>query len=197
MNKIMHPIEPEELMAYLDGELPADRTNATAAHLGECAECQGLVSELRNVSQNLKSWKVEPSASALLPAIATALAESRPASRSVFPARRSWREIFSQRRVMVSWLGAAAAICLVVFGAVKFRGGNGNSAVSRSKTTVLLVAPDTAVDAQAQNKEFDRLESFETLQSNPPTRFTLGNRSPKAAHCQSRNPKYLGVGPRH
>ena len=59
MNKIIHPIEPEELMAYLDGELTTDRATAAAAHLGECAECQNLVAELRSVSQNLKTWKVE------------------------------------------------------------------------------------------------------------------------------------------
>jgi anti-sigma factor RsiW len=55
MNKIMHPIEPEELMAYVDGELTADRAAAAAAHLGECVECQGLVAELRSVSQHLKT----------------------------------------------------------------------------------------------------------------------------------------------
>ena len=55
MNKIMHPIEPEELMAYLDGELTADRATATAAHLGECTECQNVVAELRSISQALSS----------------------------------------------------------------------------------------------------------------------------------------------
>ncbi len=40
MNQILHPIEPEELMAYLDGELTADRASATATHLSECSECQ-------------------------------------------------------------------------------------------------------------------------------------------------------------
>jgi anti-sigma factor RsiW len=28
-----HPIEQEELMTYLDGELPADRAGAAAGHL--------------------------------------------------------------------------------------------------------------------------------------------------------------------
>jgi len=131
MNKIIHPIEPEELMAYLDGELTADRASATAAHLGECAECQGLVADLRSVSQNLKTWKVELTESATPPAIAAAIAEDRRASRNVFPARRNWRGIFAQHWPTVAWAGTAAAIFLVVFGTVRFIGSNANTAFSQ------------------------------------------------------------------
>jgi hypothetical protein len=120
MNKISHPIEPEELMAYLDGELTADREAATSAHLGECAACQGLVAELRGVSQNLKVWKVEPPESATPPTIATALAESRPEPNSVSPAQRKWREIFGPRWATVAWAGGVAAV-LVVVGALEFQ----------------------------------------------------------------------------
>lgn len=120
MNKISHPIEPEELMAYLDGELTADRAAATSAHLGECAACQGLVAELRGVSQNLKVWKVEPPESATPPTIATALAESRPEPKSVSPAQRKWREIFGPRWATVAWAGGVAAV-LVVVGALEFQ----------------------------------------------------------------------------
>src|ERR1035438_10195420 len=112
MNKIMHPIEPEELMAYLDGELTAARAAAAAAHLGECAECQGLVSELRNVSQNLQAWKVEVPESATA-AIETALAEYRSASRTPAPTRKSWREVLGDRWPTVAWVGGVAAILLV------------------------------------------------------------------------------------
>jgi hypothetical protein len=132
MNKLIHPIEPEELMAYLDGELTADRASATATHLGECAECQGVVADLRIVSQNLKAWKVEPPKSATPPAIATALAENRPALRNVFPAqRRGWREVLRQHWPTVAWAGTAAAIFLVVFGTVRFQGGHANTVFSQ------------------------------------------------------------------
>ena len=33
-----HPIAPEELMAYLDGELPVERAGVTAEHLERCAD---------------------------------------------------------------------------------------------------------------------------------------------------------------
>jgi Domain of unknown function (DUF4349)/Putative zinc-finger len=131
MNKLIHPIEPEELMAYLDGELTADRATATATHLGECTECQGVVADLRSVSQNLEVWQVEPPNAPTPPAIATALAENRPALRNVFPAqRRSWREILGQRWPAVAWMGAAAVL-LVAIGTVRFLGDHGNAVFSQ------------------------------------------------------------------
>jgi hypothetical protein len=132
MNKIMHPIEPEELMAYLDGELRADRAAEAANHLGECAECQGIVAGFRGVSQNLKTWKAELAESDMPKAIATVLAESRPESREVSPAyRRSWREVLGQRWSVVAWVGGVAAVLLVMFGTVRFQGGNANNVFSQ------------------------------------------------------------------
>jgi len=120
MNKIMHPIAPEELMAYLDGELTANRATATAAHLGECAECQSIVAGFRGVSQILKTWKATPPGSEMPPVITTALAESRPEPKSVSPAQRKWREIFGPRWATVAWAGGVAAV-LVVVGALEFQ----------------------------------------------------------------------------
>ena len=55
-----HPIEREELMAYLDGELPVDRAGVAAGHLDDCRECQGLAADLQGVSRRLMEWQVEP-----------------------------------------------------------------------------------------------------------------------------------------
>jgi hypothetical protein len=57
-----HPIEPEELMAYLDGELSVDRAAAAASHLENCRECQELAVDLQTVSRRLLVWQAEPSA---------------------------------------------------------------------------------------------------------------------------------------
>jgi Domain of unknown function (DUF4349)/Putative zinc-finger len=54
-----HPIEQEELMAYLDGELATDRAVEAAAHLERCAECQELVAELKKISQEMMAWEIE------------------------------------------------------------------------------------------------------------------------------------------
>ncbi len=40
MNRTTHEIEPEEVMAYLDGELEASRASEVAAHIAGCAECR-------------------------------------------------------------------------------------------------------------------------------------------------------------
>ncbi len=60
MSELRHAIEPEELMAYLDGELPAGRAAQAMTHLERCAECQKLASGLRRVSHELAAWQVEP-----------------------------------------------------------------------------------------------------------------------------------------
>jgi Domain of unknown function (DUF4349) len=53
-----HPIEPEELMAYLDGELLLDRAAAAAEHLTHCRDCQRLAADLQSVSRKLMTWEV-------------------------------------------------------------------------------------------------------------------------------------------
>jgi hypothetical protein len=156
MNKLIHPIEPEELMAYLDAELTADRSTATAAHLGECAECQGVVADLRSVSQNLRTWKVEPPKSATPPAIAAALAENRPAPRNVFPAqRRSWREILGQRWPAVAWMGAVAAILLLTIGVPTLHRRAAINAFKEQKQVELVQTPPSSVPLNGRN--FERL----------------------------------------
>jgi len=61
MTKTNHPIEQEELMAYLDGELATDRAVTAAAHLEHCQECQRLADDLKGMSQKLMEWEVETS----------------------------------------------------------------------------------------------------------------------------------------
>ncbi len=51
-----HPIEPEELMAYLDGELPT-----AASHVESCEECQRAADDFRRVSARLSAWQIESS----------------------------------------------------------------------------------------------------------------------------------------
>ena len=65
MNSSTHPYEQEEVMAYLDGELSADRASGVAAHLRECAECAELAEQMRGVSVHLTNWSVEPAPATL------------------------------------------------------------------------------------------------------------------------------------
>jgi anti-sigma factor RsiW len=60
MNTTAHPIVPEEVMAFLDGELSAADAQAISAHLDRCAECSALVEQFRSTSLSLSRWNVEP-----------------------------------------------------------------------------------------------------------------------------------------
>ena len=83
-----HPVEQEEVMAYLDGELEAARAAGVAAHLDECAGCSALAAELRRVSLELMAWRVEPSPPRLSQAVTRAI-EQRCESRTTSAERRS------------------------------------------------------------------------------------------------------------
>jgi anti-sigma factor RsiW len=56
-----HQFEPEEVMAYLDGEISADRAPEIAQHMQQCAECRELAATFRNLSHELAAWEVETS----------------------------------------------------------------------------------------------------------------------------------------
>ena len=75
MTSSTHPFEREEVMAYLDGELSADRAVSVALHLRECTECAELVEQMRNVSVQLSNWSVEPAPATLTKNLEAARAE--------------------------------------------------------------------------------------------------------------------------
>ncbi|HEV2990077.1 MAG TPA: DUF4349 domain-containing protein [Candidatus Angelobacter sp.] len=120
MSKSIHPIEPEELMAYLDGELQADRATIAAAHLERCKDCQKIAADLRDISQRLMSWQVPPSDSQFPLGLAAALAgdgtkENAEKERSVtHRPRKTWRDILSKPRYWALGAVSAAAILAMI-----------------------------------------------------------------------------------
>ena len=100
-----HPIEPEELMAYLDGELPADRATAVLTHLEHCPECHVLAADFLDVSRELLSWEVDVPEAGISPEISAALGD-----RKVSPA--SLKNGVMTRRWL--WAGGAAVVCVAV-----------------------------------------------------------------------------------
>lgn len=119
-----HPIEQEELMAYLDGELPADQATETLSHLELCAECQTLAADFRGISQELLAWEVESPEVGISSEITAALGErlQKPAAVKV-----SWSRLKSG--VMTSrwvWAGALAIICVAVGLKLTFTSRNRN-----------------------------------------------------------------------
>jgi hypothetical protein len=60
MSTSTHPVAPEEIMALLEGELPGDRMESTAAHMEACAECRELAGTLHGASRLLSNWTIPP-----------------------------------------------------------------------------------------------------------------------------------------
>ena len=112
MSTNRHPIEQEELMAYLDGELPADQATEALSHLELCPECQTLAADFRGVSQELMAWEVESPEVGIPSEINAALREflqKSEAAKSSSPRLKS--------RVMTSrwvWAGALAIVCVAL-----------------------------------------------------------------------------------
>jgi len=69
MNAELHEFQPEEVMAYLDGEITGERALALADHIEQCPECASLADDFRSLSQQLIAWKIESSPLLESPAI--------------------------------------------------------------------------------------------------------------------------------
>jgi Domain of unknown function (DUF4349)/Putative zinc-finger len=112
-----HAFEPEEVMAYLDGELEPERAAALAEHLAHCRQCEALAAQFRQVSEKLLDFQVETAPPSLNAAVLSAPESSAPLKK---PAphetdERIWgilRRVFGKP---VTWaLSAAMVIALVV-----------------------------------------------------------------------------------
>jgi anti-sigma factor RsiW/DNA-binding transcriptional regulator YhcF (GntR family) len=115
MVQTMHPFEQEEIMAYLDGEVSADRASVVAAHLHECAECEALAESLRGVSKQLTAWTVEPAPGSLTQLAATAV-EERPAQAlsKKAPGQQFLERIRRLRPRQLAWSAAGAVAVVLV-----------------------------------------------------------------------------------
>src|SRR5260370_14093302 len=59
MSTTTHPFAPEGIMAFVDGELSADRAQSLSAHIDQCAECSTLATDFRGLSDQMSGWQVE------------------------------------------------------------------------------------------------------------------------------------------
>jgi hypothetical protein len=152
MNTTAHPVAPEEVMAFLDGELSAADTETVSTHLDGCAECSTLANQLRGTSLSLSSWSV-PAVPVKLEASVTELAaktrlghETANASSSIRVGFRTWK----------GWAVTLAALLLML-------------AVSLPNLLRFQRAMPGAAFEAAQQTRGDRLDSgSDKLQSSPP-----------------------------
>jgi hypothetical protein len=174
MNKTIHPIEPEELMAYLDGELPADRAKVAAAHVSECAECTVLSTELRAVSARLQQWQIEIPEAPMPNAIAATLQQMKSNAFAGRTKKLTWRNILPSGRISLAWGGALAlALIFVVYlGTTKFASREAIQVPSdKQQVSGYLEPPPGPSPPPATFKQFDGLQQFEKLQKAPDVNF--------------------------
>ena len=124
MSTNIHPIEQEELMAYLDGELPAGQATEALSHLERCPECQTLAADFRGVSQELMAWEVESREAGIPSEINAALGErlqKRGPAKVIWP--RLEKRLIANRWV---WAGVLAIVCAAVGLTLTLTGRNRN-----------------------------------------------------------------------
>ena len=112
MSTNRHLIEQEELMAYLDGELPPGPANEVLSHLELCPECQTLAADFRSLSRELMAWEIESPEVSISSEINAALRERFQKQEA---AKVSSPRL--QKRMMTSrpiWAGALAIVCVAV-----------------------------------------------------------------------------------
>jgi hypothetical protein len=111
-----HPLEQEEVMAYLDGELTSDDAARAVDHLRECSECRELAADLQSLSHRMASWQVSSNESGPTPAITAALElhEAGSAKKSRHSASR-WGGLAGVSRIpRPVWAVSGAVLALLV-----------------------------------------------------------------------------------
>jgi hypothetical protein len=108
----VHPVPPDELMAFADGELRPPRVEAVEAHIAQCMVCRRALNELREVSSELARWTVDDPPAMLAP--------------SAIPAKRALFRRFVAVEGRPVWQFAAAAVVFLGVTTVWFVGSDVN-----------------------------------------------------------------------
>jgi len=115
-----HAFEPEEIMAYLDGELEAHQAAALASHLEHCGECQAVAAQLRQVSERLLDFQIEPSPAKLDFFVHGQIASFGEGQEITGSAKRGLAGVLRKfvPKSPIGWSAAVGAVALLVIGAV-------------------------------------------------------------------------------
>jgi anti-sigma factor RsiW len=175
MNRTTHEFEPEEVMAYLDGELEAARASEVAAHIAACAECASVEADLRTVSGQLIQWQVEAAPVSVAKSIEQSMA--KPGTATPIAARQRKGLIGAWHRLAAAqwaWKLGFATVALLLVASVyiqrsstrsmrAFRTFTGLSSAAPSSppSGITGVSPDmlTMQTLQAQEQLSENLEN--------------------------------------
>jgi hypothetical protein len=165
MLKTDHPIGPEELMAYLDGELEVERASVAAEHLDRCPDCRKVAVELRGVSRAMLAWEVEESG--LQPVSAPRTNARRwwrwkPVLAVVAPglALFLWASLMNQNRPALSRVGETAGFVAAIPEAVtepEHAGARSKAVFTTAKIARSADLELAALDIEAARQAMDAL----------------------------------------
>ena len=115
---VQHAFDPQEIMAYLDGELEPQRAAALAGHLVDCAECQQVARNFRSVSERLLDFEIEPTPQRLSSAALEAMNSGNYSPKTIragnlYKGLSRWRSLFAKRYVL-GFAGALAVVALLI-----------------------------------------------------------------------------------
>ena len=103
MTTAAHSVAPEDIMAFLDGELSASEARAVSAHLEGCAQCAMVAEQFRATSQMLSRWSVPGVSVELEDTVRSSAAEAAVGRRTARPGAflrggtRRWRPLMMRR----------------------------------------------------------------------------------------------------
>lgn len=152
---VQHAFDPQEIMAYLDGELEPQRASALAGHLVDCAECQQVARNFRSISERLLDFEVEPTPEHLIGTVLEAINSGKYPEEIIQAAagrKHSWLGRRLAKPFVWAFAGASVGIAILVIGV---------SIVHRNETARPLVALSTLPEYTAS--QTGRREAFERL----------------------------------
>jgi hypothetical protein len=112
MSATTHPVFPEEIMALLDGELPAGRAQTLSSHMETCPDCRGLFQEFQKTKYNVALWQVASAPERMDARIESAAAKNSTVLSASLPASLQLPRRWS-RKQWIFGLGLTAAALLV------------------------------------------------------------------------------------
>src|SRR5260370_31794040 len=117
MNVATHAFLPEEVMAFLDGELSPEESASISAHLEACSNCKELTGRLRTTSQSLLRWQTDELKSSLQEPIMENAANRQSGTSARLEWLRNFQLFFSRP---LPW--ALACLTMVVLIGARFFG---------------------------------------------------------------------------
>ena len=177
-----HSVAPEEVMAFLDGELSAVEAQTVSAHLKDCAQCAMVAEQFRATSEMLSRWDVEAVPGSLEDGV-NELADRAAARRASTKSGVKSGSTGFRGRLLLVGSGAVAVMALLVV-AVFFPFSR------HSPPSSELVLADKPIAGYVQPQQFGAMENS----APPPVRHAPSRSSSRTYYTEAFPPKVYGGG---